>query len=165
MPRAPTICLALAVASLDAATPARAQPAPTPSASREPTSLQPQRRPAAPPFHLLSTKEATVADIRAALEAGAVTCRQLVQGYIDRIEAYDRRGPTLNAIVTVNPGALAAADALDARFAQSGLVGPMHCVPVIVKDNFETVDMPTTAGSLSLKDSAPPRDAFMVASK
>jgi Asp-tRNA(Asn)/Glu-tRNA(Gln) amidotransferase A subunit family amidase len=91
-----------------------------------------------------------------------VTCRQLVQGYIDRIEAYDRRGPTLNAIVTVNPGALAAADALDARFAQSGLVGPMHCVPVIVKDNFETVDMPTAAGSLSLKDSAPPRDAFIV---
>jgi amidase len=108
------------------------------------------------------TREATIADIRGALEARTLTCRQLVQGYIDRIEAYDRKGPALNAIVMVNPGALADADTLDARFAQSGFVGPMHCVPVIVKDNFETVDMPTTAGSLSLKDSAPPRDAFIV---
>ena len=82
--------------------------------------------------------------------------------YLDRIEAYDKKGPALNAIILVNPRALATAEDLDARFAQSGVVGPLHCVPMIVKDNYDTADMPTTAGSLSLKGSIPPRDAFMV---
>src|SRR5437762_8097840 len=118
--------------------------------------------PAAAAFRLLSTHEPTIADIHAAMRAKELTCRQLVQMYLDRIEAYDRKGPALNAIVMVNPNALNAADALDARFAQSGLVGPLHCVPMIVKDNFDTADMPTAAGSLSLKSSAPPREAFQV---
>src|SRR5262249_47962940 len=80
----------------------------------------------------------------------------------DRIEAYDKKGPALNAIIMVNPNALAVADALDAKYAQSSFAGPLHCVPVIVKDNFNTVDMPTSAGSLSLKGSMPPSDAFQV---
>src|SRR5215469_13092689 len=113
-------------------------------------------------FSLVSAQEATVADIRAALEARQVTCRQLVQMYLDRIAAYDKKGPALNAIIMVNPNALATADALDAKFAQSGFAGPLHCVPLIVKDNFNTADMPTTAGSLSLKGSIPPGDAFLV---
>ena len=113
-------------------------------------------------FRLTWTDEATVADIRAALAAHEITCRQLVQMYLDRIEAYDKKGPLLNAIVMVNPNALATADALDASFAQSGFSGPLHCVPLIVKDNFNTVDMPTSAGSLSLKGSIPPGDAFQV---
>jgi Asp-tRNA(Asn)/Glu-tRNA(Gln) amidotransferase A subunit family amidase len=113
-------------------------------------------------FHVISTQEATIADIRAALEARELTCRQLVQMYLDRIEAYDKEGPGLNAIIMINPNALAAADALDAKFAQSGLAGPLHCVPLIVKDNFNTADMPTTAGSLSLKGSVPSSDAFQV---
>jgi len=113
-------------------------------------------------FRLMWTDEATVADIRAALAAHEITCRQLVQMYLDRIEAYDKKGPLLNAIVMVNPNALATADALDASFAQSGFSGPLHCVPLIVKDNFNTVDMPTSAGSLSLKGSIPPGDAFQV---
>src|SRR5215468_2501194 len=113
-------------------------------------------------FRLMWTQEATIADILAAFKAKELTCRQLVQMYLDRIEAYDRKGPALNAIVMVNPNALAAADALDTKFAQSGSMGPLHCVPVIVKDNFDTVDMPTSAGSLSLKGSIPPRDAFIV---
>ena len=117
---------------------------------------------AAAAFRLLSAHEPTIADLHAAMRAKELTCRQLVQMYLDRIEAYDRKGPALNAIVMVNPNALNAADALDARFAQSGLVGPLHCVPVIVKDNFDTVDMPTSAGSLSLKGSMAPRDAFQV---
>ncbi len=71
--------------------------------------------------------------------------------YLDRIEAYDRKGPSLNAIVVTNPDALKVADALDAKFTQSGPAGPLHCVPLIVKDNYETTDMPTSAGSLSLK--------------
>src|SRR5262252_9518557 len=98
-------------------------------------------------FRLMWTQEATIADILAALKARELTCRQLVQMYLDRIEAYDRKGPALNAIITVNPNAVATADGLDARFAQSGLVGPLHCIPVIVKDNYDTVDMPTSAGS------------------
>jgi len=102
-------------------------------------------------FDLLRSEEATIADIHAAFKAKTLTCRRLVQMYLDRIEAYDRKGPALNAIVVTNPDALRAADALDARYAQSGPVGPMHCVPLIVKDNYETTDMPTAAGSLSLK--------------
>jgi Asp-tRNA(Asn)/Glu-tRNA(Gln) amidotransferase A subunit family amidase len=97
-------------------------------------------------FRLTWTDEATVADIRAALAAHQITCRQLVQMYLDRIEAYDKKGKSLNAIVMVNPNVLAIADALDASFARSGFSGPLHCVPLTVKDNFNTVDMPTSAG-------------------
>jgi len=85
-------------------------------------------------FDLMTTAEATISDIHAALEARQLTCRQLVQLYIDRIEAYDKKGPALNAIIMVNPNALAVADALDAKYAQSGFAGPLHCVPVIVKE-------------------------------
>jgi amidase len=113
-------------------------------------------------FRLMWNEEATIADIRAALAARELTCRQLVQMYIDRIEAYDKKGPTLNAIIMINPNALAVADALDAKFARSGFTGPLHCVPLIVKDNFNTADMPTSAGSLSLKGSMPASDAFQV---
>jgi amidase len=113
-------------------------------------------------FGLMWTQEATIADILAAFKAKELTCRQLVQMYLERIEAYDRKGPALNAIILVNPSALVTADALDAKFAQSGLTGPLHCVPVIVKDNYDTTDMPTSAGSLSLKGSIPLRDAFQV---
>jgi len=113
-------------------------------------------------FQLLWTQEATIADIQLAIKSKEISCRQLVQMYLDRIEAYDQKGPALNAIILVNPKALAAADDLDARFARSGVVGPLHCVPMIVKDNYDTADLPTTAGSLSLKGSIPPADAFMV---
>jgi hypothetical protein len=88
-------------------------------------------RPAStPPF-------AAIADILAALKA-----KELVQIYLEGIEAYARKRPALNSIILVNPNALITADALDAKFAQSGLTGPLHCVPVIVKDNFDTTDMP-----------------------
>ena len=86
-------------------------------------------------FDLLRNDEATIADIHAALSARTLTCRGLVQMYLDRIEAYDKKGPALNAIVVTNPDALKVADALDAKFAQSGPAGPLHCVPLIVKDN------------------------------
>src|SRR5262245_62880550 len=79
-----------------------------------------------------------------------------------RIDANDKRGPALNAIVMTNVQALKAADDLDRRFRRSGPVGPLHCVPVLVKDNYETVDMPTTAGSLSLKGMMTGKDAFIV---
>src|SRR5881394_1488873 len=111
-------------------------------------------------FDLVRYEEATIADIHAALKAKTLTCRALVQMYLDRIEAYDKKGPALNAIVAINADALKTADALDVKYAQSGPTGPLHCVPIIVKDNYDTVDMPTSAGSLSLKGSIPPRDAF-----
>jgi amidase len=113
-------------------------------------------------FRLLSTQEPTIADIHAAIQSKDLTCRQLVQMYLDRIEAYDKKGPSLNAIIVVNPSALASADMLDARFANSGFVGPLHCVPMIIKDNYDVAGFPTTAGSLSLKDSMPPHDAYQV---
>jgi Asp-tRNA(Asn)/Glu-tRNA(Gln) amidotransferase A subunit family amidase len=106
--------------------------------------------------------ETTIAQIQAALRARSVTCRSLVEQYLARIDAHDKKGAALNAIVMVNPDALAIADDLDRRFRQSGPVGPMHCVPVIVKDNYETIDMPTTAGSLSLKGMMTGKDAFVV---
>jgi amidase len=106
--------------------------------------------------------EATIDGVHAAFKAKTLTCRQLVQLYLDRIEAYDRKGPALNAIVVVNPKALAIADSLDRRYARSGPVGALHCVPTIVKDNFETNDLQTTAGSGALAGWIPKRDAFQV---
>jgi Asp-tRNA(Asn)/Glu-tRNA(Gln) amidotransferase A subunit family amidase len=106
--------------------------------------------------------ETTIAQIQAALRGGSLTCRSLVEQYLARIDEHDKRGAALNAIVMVNPRALEAADDLDRRFRQSGPVGPLHCVPVIVKDNFETIEMPTTAGSLSLKGMMTGKDAFVV---
>jgi len=80
-------------------------------------------------------EEATIAEIHAAMEAGDLTARQLVEMYLERIEAYDKRGPALNAIIRLNPRALQRADELDAALAESGLTGPLHGIPIIVKDN------------------------------
>ncbi|MEX2125173.1 MAG: amidase family protein [Woeseia sp.] len=107
-------------------------------------------------------EEATIADVHRAIEKGQVTARQLVLQSLQRIEAFDKAGPALNAIITINPRALERADELDALFAEEGLVGALHGIPVIVKDNYDTGDMPTSAGSLSLKQSLPPDDAYQV---
>jgi hypothetical protein len=110
MPRPSLVSLAAAAAAcLAAAVPAQAQHPPSTAPSRDAVSTPSQPGRTSPPFHVVWTREATIADIRGALEARTLTCRQLVQGYIDRIEAYDRKGPALNAIVMVNPGALATA--------------------------------------------------------
>jgi Asp-tRNA(Asn)/Glu-tRNA(Gln) amidotransferase A subunit family amidase len=82
--------------------------------------------------------------------------------YLDRIEAYDKKGPALNAIVTINPKAVEHAEEMDIRISQEGITQPLQCIPFIVKENYDTADLPTTAGSLSLKDSLPPDDAFQV---
>jgi Asp-tRNA(Asn)/Glu-tRNA(Gln) amidotransferase A subunit family amidase len=97
------------------------------------------------------------------MRGGHLTCRALVTQYLRRIETFDKNGPALNAIVVTNPDALATADALDQRFARSGPVGPLHCVPMIVKDNFETVGMQSANGSLSLEGFVSRKDAFQVA--
>ena len=115
---------------------------------------------ALPPFQV---EEASIADIHAAFRAGRLTCRGLVERYLRRIDAYDKNGPAVNAIVTVNPKALAEADALDVRFTASGPVGALHCVPMIVKDNFETVGLQSSNGSLTFEGYMPTTDAFQVA--
>jgi amidase len=107
-------------------------------------------------------EEAGVADIHAALRTGATTCRSIVAQYMARIDAYDQHGPSLNAIVAVNRDAARIADSLDVVARSGARMGALHCIPVIVKDNFETKDLPTTAGSLSLAGFVSHRDAFMV---
>src|SRR5262245_6930072 len=109
-----------------------------------------------------SVVEATIDDIHNVYKSRRLTARQLVQMYLDRIEAYDKRGPSLNAIITVNSSALAEADRLDAAFKTSGFVGPLHGIPVIVKDQLDAKGMPTTLGSVLFKDYYPDRDAFVV---
>ena len=99
------------------------------------------------PFHLL---EATMEDIHSAYRSGRLTSHQLVQLYLDRISAFDKKGPGLNAIVTINPKALEDASRLDAAFKASGFVGPLHGIPVILKDQMDAKGMPTTLGSILL---------------
>ena len=117
--------------------------------------------PAQPPA-AFQVEETTIAQIQTALRDGSLTCRSLVEQYLRRIDAHDKRGAALNAIVMTNDQALKTADDLDRRLRQSGPVGAMHCVPVLVKDNYETFDMPTTAGSLSLQGMMTGKDAFVV---
>lgn len=112
----------------------------------------------------LDVVELDIAGIHQGLQAGEFTCAELVAAYLARIEAYDREGPALHAIVTVNPQAMERAAEADGRLAGSGLDPdrPLECVPMIVKDNYDTADLPTSAGSASLEDSIPPDDAFQV---
>jgi Asp-tRNA(Asn)/Glu-tRNA(Gln) amidotransferase A subunit family amidase len=115
--------------------------------------------PAAP----FAVEEATIAGVHAAMRDGRLTCRGLVDAYMARIAAYDKNGPAVNAIVTINPDATRIADDLDRRFAQSGLTSPLHCVPMIVKDNFETQGLQTSNGALAFQAYLPGRDATQVA--
>ena len=93
-----------------------------------------------PSFNL---DEATIADVQTAMKTGRLTARRLIEMCLARIEAYDKKGPALNAIITLNPKALAIADELDAKFNRSGPVGPLHGIPVLLKDNVNTETMPT----------------------
>lgn len=105
--------------------------------------------------------EATIAEVQAAVTSGDMTCRQIVEGYLARIEMFDK--PTgLNAVTEINAEALARADEIDMALATGEEVGPLFCAPLLIKDNFDTYDMRTTGGSMALKDSVPPDDAFMV---
>lgn len=107
--------------------------------------------------------EGTIAQAHAAMRDGTLTCKALVQGYLDRIEAYDGQGPELRSVVRVNPRALERADALDMTYSRSGSTGPLHCVPVLLKDNFDTRDITTTAGGVALAYDMSPDDAYSVA--
>ena len=112
-----------------------------------------------PPFEL---DEATVADLQAAMESGERTARSITQAYLDRIAALDRQGPELGSVIETNPQALEIADGLDEERRAGGPRGPLHGIPVALKDNIDTHDrMTTTAGSLALEGSVPPRDSFI----
>lgn len=107
-------------------------------------------------------EEATIAEIHSALKGGSLTCVDLVKAYLDRIRAYEEGGPRLNSITTVNPKALDGAAALDAKSARGEALGSLHCIPVLLKDNIDMAGMPTTNGSVIMKDAVPPQDAAIV---
>ena len=107
--------------------------------------------------------ELTVADLQQSMTSGKYTARQLVDLYSRRIDEIDRRGPTLRSVIVVNPDARSIADALDAERKSKGPRGPLHGIPILIKDNIDTADkMATTAGSLALQGWIAPRDAFVV---
>lgn len=112
------------------------------------------------PFQIM---EATTDEVHAAYKSGKLTAHQLVQLYLDRIDAFDKHGPTINCIITLNPKALEEADKLDDQYKKVGFVGPLHGIPVLVKDQLDTAGMPTTLGSVVFRDYRPPLDAFVVA--
>ena len=105
---------------------------------------------------------ATIAEINEAVDAGVLTAERLVELCLARIAAYDDQGPRINAVISVNPNARERARELDAERERSGRRSPLHGIPVLLKDNFDTADIPTTAGSFLLQDSRPPDDAFVV---
>ena len=106
--------------------------------------------------------ESSIAEEQKAMTEGRVTSKALVQDYLNRIEAFDQHGPKLNALMTLNPNALREAEALDRERAAKGPRGPLHGIPVIVKDNYGTADMQTTAGTMALLGFVPTSDAFQV---
>lgn len=112
--------------------------------------------------NIFNIVETTIADIHAAYRSGTLTARQLVQSYLDRIEAYDQQGPAINALISLNPAALDEADRLDTAFKASGPVGPLHGIPIIMKDQGDVDGMPTTLGSVLFEGYMPNRDAFVV---
>ncbi len=110
-------------------------------------------------FHV---EEATIEGIHSAMRAGRITTRQLVEAYLARIELYDKKGPAINSVITINPAAIEEAEVLDRKYRESGFTGPLHGIPILIKDNIETKDMQTTGGSLSLQGYQPADDSPMV---
>src|SRR4029078_7013332 len=104
----------------------------------------------------------TIADIKRAFDRGSLTAERLVQLCLARIDAYDRKGPALHAVISLNPKALDTARALDAERKTKGPRSLLHGIPVVLKDNYNTSDLPTTRGSVLLEGSIPPGDAFIV---
>ncbi len=117
----------------------------------------------APQVERFDAFEKSIPELQAAMERGDVTSVDLVRQYLARIEMFDRRGPKLNSMIYLNPGALESAAQLDRERSERGSRGPLHGIPVILKDNYDTFDMPTTAGSVALAGHVPKDDGFQVA--
>jgi amidase len=122
--------------------------------------VRPQPAPA--PVELFEVYEQSILDLQAAQSSGKVTSRGLVESYLARIQAYDQAGPRLNAIVMINPRAREEADARDRERADKKVRGPLHGIPVLIKDNYDTAEMPTSGGALGLATLQPAVDAFQV---
>ena len=112
------------------------------------------------PVEFFEVHERSILELQAAQAEGRVTSRGLVDAYLARIAAYDQAGPRLNTIVVLNLRARDEAEALDRERARTGPRGPLHGIPVLVKDNYDTVDMPTSGGALGLATMQPAVDAF-----
>jgi Asp-tRNA(Asn)/Glu-tRNA(Gln) amidotransferase A subunit family amidase len=106
--------------------------------------------------------EKTVPELQAAMEAGETTSQELVRQYLERIEVFDSEGVRLNAMIHLNPDALDQAAALDAEREEEGSRGPLHGIPIVLKDNYDTHDMPTTASAVAMAGYVPPDDGFQV---
>ncbi len=111
----------------------------------------------------LDFSEITISGLHAGYRSGAWTARDVVAWYLERIRRLDREGPALNSVVSINEQVEAQAEELDARFAAGGFVGPLHGVPVLVKDQIDVAEMPTTCGSVLFRENWPRRDAFVIA--
>ena len=152
------LALGVGFASLDAHSTRASGARPGPSATQKPA-VRPQP---APVIEYFEVHEQSIVDLQSAMTAGRVTSRGLVDSYLARIQAYDQAGPRLNSIVFLNPRAREEADALDRERAEKGPRGPLHGIPVLVKDNYDTADMPTSGGALALATLQPSADAFQV---
>ncbi|MBC7369388.1 MAG: glutamyl-tRNA amidotransferase [Undibacterium sp.] len=111
------------------------------------------------PAATVTLTDATVVQLQAAMTAGTITSEKLTQLFLARIDAYEKAGPKLHAIITLNPRALDEARALDAERKAGKIRGPLHGIPILLKDNIDTADLPTTGGFYALRDSIPPQDA------
>ena len=110
-----------------------------------------------------AVEEVSIADLQAAYLAGRTTARAVAQAHLDRISAYDKRGPLINSLITVNPRALEDADRLDAALRASGKpVGALHGIPIVVKDNIDVASLPMTSGFQGWRNYYPPQDAPLV---
>jgi Asp-tRNA(Asn)/Glu-tRNA(Gln) amidotransferase A subunit family amidase len=123
--------------------------------------VAPRAQPA-PVMEFFEVYEQSIVDLQAAQTSGRVTSRGLVESYLARIQAYDQAGPRLNAIVMINPRARDEADAMDRERAEKKVRGPLHGIPILIKDNYDTVDMPTSGGTLALATLQPAADAVQV---
>lgn len=112
-------------------------------------------------YELLDLEEVTIDELRAGYESGDFTIAQVTQAYLNRIELIDKEGPALNSVLTVNPNVMEIAEELDAEAQEENYRGPLHGIPILLKDNINTLNMPTTAGSRFLEGSVPPSDAFI----
>jgi amidase len=110
----------------------------------------------------LTLETATIADLQSAFAKGTLTAEKLTELYLARVAAYEKQGPAINAFITLNPKALEQAKALDAERKAGKIRGPLHGIPIVLKDNFDTFDLPTTGGSQLLEGSIPPDDAYVV---
>lgn len=110
-------------------------------------------------FESFDTREATIDGVHNAIFSGISSCRDVVSSFISRIEAFN---PTVNAIISLNPNALSIADAMDQQISSGNATGSLFCIPVLLKDNYDTVDMNTTGGCLDLADNKPTEDAPVV---